>query len=94
MSVSPSLSTVLGLASREWWIGSFDVSGRPLFNDLVSKEEFGSEGSSDVVSEPEDCEQDDERICDVVSLAIGSKVLIFESGASRALSLFACLVPL
>lgn len=48
----------------------------------------------DVVSELEGCEQGVGRICDVVSLATGSEVLIFESGASRAFSLFACLVPL
>lgn len=48
----------------------------------------------DVVSELEGCEQGDESVCDVGFLTTGSEVLIFESGASRAFSLFVCLVRL
>lgn len=45
----------------------------------------------DVVSELEGREHDDNRTA--VSLETGSQVLIFESGASRANSFFACFVP-
>lgn len=93
-SLCVSFSVALGLADSDWSEDSVKGSVGPLPDGAVSEVGFEADDSSDVMSELEGCKQGDERICDVVSLATGSGVLIFESGASKAFSLFACLVPL
>lgn len=91
MSRCVSFSDVVRLGDREGSEGAFMVSAGLLLDAATSAETFVS---PDDVSEMESCEQGDGRICNVVSLAASSEVLIFESGASRDFSLFACLVPL
>lgn len=96
-SISPSLcvsfSGVAGPGDREGSDGGISVTAGARLDSAISEVGYGGEGSPDVVSELEGCEQADGRICNVVSVATGSEVLIFESGASIVFSLLACLVP-
>lgn len=91
-SFCASFSAVLGMGDKDASEGAFTVSVEPLLNGAISEVGFGDEGSPDVVSELEGCEHDDNRTA--VSLETSSQVLIFESGASRDFSFFACFVPL
>lgn len=90
-SFGASFSVVLEMGDKEGSEGAFTVSVEPLVDGAISEVGFSDEGSPDVVSELEGREHDDNRTA--VSLETGSQVLIFESGASRANSFFACFVP-
>lgn len=61
-SFGVSFSVILGQGDREGLDGTFTVSLGPPLDGAASEVGFGAEGSPDVVSKLEGCEQGDERI--------------------------------